>query len=164
MRSQSFLLSAEDKPDRFNKMVQITHSRIDTQAIIDSVVTPESGGIDVFLGTTRNHSGERRVVSLSYEAYEPMALKLMAALEKEARARWSLNEVAIVHRLGAVGLREASVVIAVSSAHRQEAFEACRFLIDRLKKDVPIWKREHFADGTAEHSGSSYGTRRGIEA
>ena len=145
-------------------MVQITKSRIDVQNIIDSVITPESGGIDVFLGTTRNHSGERGVVSLSYEAYEPMALKVMSRLEEEARGRWPLNEVAMVHRVGEVGLREASVVIAVSSAHRQEAFEACRFLIDRLKNEVPIWKREHFADGSVEHSGTSNEQRRGIEA
>ncbi len=145
-------------------MVQITQSRIDVQKIIESVLTPESGGIDVFLGTTRNHSGNRLVVSLSYEAYEPMALKVMTRLEEEARGRWPLNEVAMVHRLGAVGLREASVVIAVSSAHRREAFEACRFLIDRLKSDVPIWKSEHFADGTVERSGASNEQRRGVEA
>jgi molybdopterin synthase catalytic subunit len=145
-------------------MVQITQSRIDTEAIIDSVVTPESGGIDVFLGTTRNRSGDRQVVSLSYEAYEPMALKIMTRLEEEARSRWPLNEVSMVHRLGDVGLCEASVVIAVSSAHRQEAFEACRFLIDRLKKDVPIWKSEHFADGSVERSGSSDEKRRGVKA
>jgi molybdopterin synthase catalytic subunit len=145
-------------------MVQITQSRIDIQQIIDSVMSPESGGIDVFLGTTRNHSGDRLVVSLSYEAYEPMAVKIMTRLEEEARARWPLCEVALVHRLGAVGLCEASVVIAVSSAHRQEAFEACRFLIDRLKKDVPIWKSEHFADGTVERSGTSNEKKRGVEA
>jgi molybdopterin synthase catalytic subunit len=145
-------------------MVQITRSRIDTKAVIDSVVTPESGGIDVFLGTTRNHSGDRQVVSLSYEAYEPMALKVMARIEEEARARWPINEVSMVHRLGDVGLCEASVAIAVSSAHRQEAFEACRFLIDRLKKDVPIWKSEHFADGTVERSGTPIESKRGVGA
>ena len=145
-------------------MVQITQSRIDIQQIIDSVITPESGGIDVFLGTTRNNSGDRPVVSLSYEAYEPMAVRIMNRLEEEARARWPLREVAIVHRLGAVGLCEASVVIAVSSAHRHEAFEACRFLIDRLKKDVPIWKSEHFADGTIVRSGTSNEKWRGVEA
>ncbi len=130
-------------------MVQITHSRIDVQQILDSVVTPESGGTDVFVGTTRNESDGRTVVSLSYEAYEPMALRKMAALEEDAQARWPLKRVAIVHRLGSVGLGEASVVVAVSAAHRNEAFEACRFLIDQLKKDVPIWKNEHFSDGTS---------------
>ena len=145
-------------------MVQITQTRIDIQEILNSVTTPDSGGIDVFLGTTRNHSGDRQVVTLSYEAYEPMALKVMTRLEEEARTRWPLNRVAIVHRLGEVGLCEASVVIAVSSAHRHEAFEACRFLIDRLKQDVPIWKTEHFADGSVERSGESDEKRRGVEA
>lgn len=145
-------------------MVQITQSQIDVHSTIESVITPESGGIDVFLGTTRNNSGGRSVVSLSYEAYEPMALKVMTRLEQEARARWPLNEVAMVHRLGAVGLCEASVVIAVSSPHRNEAFEACRFLIDRLKKDVPIWKSEHFSDGTVERPGTSNENKGGIEA
>jgi molybdopterin synthase catalytic subunit len=145
-------------------MVLITQSRIHVEEVIDSVITPESGGIDVFLGTTRNHSGDRSVVSLSYEAYEPMAIKVMARLEEKARGRWPLNGVAIVHRLGEVGLCEASVVIAVSAAHRHEAFEACRFLIDRLKKDVPIWKSEHFADGSIERSGTSSEKGKGVEA
>jgi molybdopterin synthase catalytic subunit len=145
-------------------MVQITQTRIDIKETIDSVTTPESGGIDAFIGTTRNQSGNRKVVSLSYEAYEPMALKVMTRLEEEARGRWPLNQVAMVHRLGDVGLCEASVVIAVSAPHRREAFEACRFLIDRLKEDVPIWKSEHFADGTVERSGASNQIRRGTEA
>jgi molybdopterin synthase catalytic subunit len=145
-------------------MVQITKSRIDVQGILDSVISAESGGVDVFLGTTRNHSGNRGVVSLKYEAYEPMALKVMNRLEEEARTRWPLNGVAMVHRLGVVGLCEASVVIAVSSAHRHEAFEACRFLIDQLKMDVPIWKSEHFVDGSVERSESSIEPRRGAKA
>ena len=145
-------------------MVQITQTQIDIKKTIESVITPESGGIYVFIGTTRNQSGDRRVVSLSYEAYEPMALKIMTRLEEDARGRWPLQHVAMVHRLGEVGLCEASVVIAVSSAHRTEAFEACRFLIDRLKEDVPIWKSEHFEDGTVERSGSSIEKKRGVEA
>ena len=139
-------------------MVQITHTRIDIQMVIDSVTVPESGGIDVFIGTTRSRSNDRSVTSLSYEAYEPMALRKMAALEEEAGAHWPLNRVAIVHRLGNVALGEASVVVAVSAAHRNEAFEACRFLIDRLKEDVPIWKNEHFSDG-----GSAWGTSTGVK-
>ena len=130
-------------------MVLLTHSRIDIQKVIDSVTAPESGGIDVFIGTTRNRSDGRSVASLSYEAYEPMALRKMAALEEEAGARWPLKRVAVVHRLGDVGIGEASVVVAVSAAHRSEAFEACRFLIDRLKQEVPIWKNEHFSDGSS---------------
>ncbi|HTY38936.1 MAG TPA: molybdenum cofactor biosynthesis protein MoaE [Bacteroidota bacterium] len=142
-------------------MVQITHTEIDVQSVFGSVRSPEAGGIDVFIGTTRNHSGRRIVASLSYEAYEPMALKIMSRLEAEACVRWSLVKVALVHRLGEVPTGEASVVIAVSSAHRHESFEACRFLIDQLKKEVPIWKTEQFADGSVERSGSSHGVESG---
>jgi molybdopterin synthase catalytic subunit len=134
-------------------MVRLITSPIDTQEAAESVRTPESGGIDVFIGTTRNQSRGRAVLALDYEAYEPMALKVMALLEREACDRWPLQRVTIVHRLGRVEVGETSVVVAVSSAHRKEAFEACRFLIDRLKQDVPIWKREYFADGSIEWSG-----------
>jgi molybdopterin synthase catalytic subunit len=134
-------------------MVQLTHIRIDVQAVIASVSTAESGGVDVFIGTTRNHSGGRAVLALEYEAYEPMALKVMERVAGEARRRWAVEKIAIVHRTGRVEVGEASVVIAVSSPHRREAFEACRYLIDRLKSEAPIWKREFFADGTVEWSG-----------
>jgi molybdopterin synthase catalytic subunit len=135
-------------------MVSLTLNPIDVKAVIDEVATPESGGIDVFIGTTRNHADGRGVLLLEYEAYEPMAMDLMEQIQREARRRWAVNRIAIVHRLGKVPAGEASVVIAVSSAHRKEAFEACRFLIDALKKEVPIWKREHFSDGTTEWSGA----------
>jgi molybdopterin synthase catalytic subunit len=135
-------------------MIEITHSTIDVQRIIGLVTNPESGAIDIFVGTTRNKSGGRGVLYLTYEAFEPMALKIMAQLEAEARSRWPLHKIALVHRLGVVDPGEASVVVAVSSAHRKEAFEACRYLIDRLKQDVPLWKKERFADGSEEWSGS----------
>ena len=134
-------------------MQTLTLRRIDPAAALAEVTTPESGGISVFIGTTRNTSSGRAVTRLEYEAYEPMALKVMEQLESEAKRTWPLHNVVLVHRLGEVPVLEASVLIAVSSAHRKEAFEACRFLIDRLKKDVPIWKKEYFADGTVEWSG-----------
>ncbi len=137
-------------------MSEITIHPINIQKIIDSVTTPESGGIDVFIGITRNHSKHRPVLFLEYEAYEPMALKTMDQIEQEARSKWQLHKVAIVHRIGKVDVGESSVAIAVSSAHRKEAFEACRFLIDKLKQTVPIWKREYFADGTIEWSQSPH--------
>lgn len=133
-------------------MREITSSAIDIARVIESVVTPESGGIDIFVGTTRDHSRGRRVLALDYEAYQPMALKIMERIEQEARDRWPLHKIGIVHRVGRVEIGEASVVIAVSSAHRNDAFEACRYVIDRLKQIVPIWKREFFADGTVEWS------------
>lgn len=134
-------------------MQEITSSAIEIQKVIGSVLTPESGGINVFMGTTRNHSHGRRVLALEYEAYAPMAIKMMERIEQEARGRWSLQKIAIVHRVGRVEIGEVSVLIAVSSSHRLEAFEACRYLIDRLKEIVPIWKREFYADGTVEWTG-----------
>lgn len=134
-------------------MVALTLSRIEVEQILSEITDPEAGGIDLFIGTTRNHSGGRKVKFLEYEAYEQMAIQIMERLEKEARSRWILQKVVMVHRLGRVPVEEASVVIGVSSAHRKEAFEACRFLIDSLKREVPIWKREHFEDGTVEWSG-----------
>ncbi len=137
-------------------MIEITTSNIDVQKVIESVAGPESGGIDVFLGTARNHSKGRTVVLLEYEAYEPMALNMMKKIAEQAQQKWDLHKASLVHRVGRVPLGEASVVIAVSSAHRDEAFRACRFLIDELKRVVPIWKREHFEDGTMEWSLASH--------
>jgi molybdopterin synthase catalytic subunit len=130
-------------------MLKIIHAPIDLDEILLSVKSPEAGAIDIFIGTTRNHSNGKDVLSLEYEAYEPMALKMLEGIIAEARRRWSVGRIAIVHRVGKVEIGEASVVIAVSAAHRREAFEACRFLIDALKRDVPIWKKEVFSDGEA---------------
>ena len=137
-------------------MNNIIAEPIDIAGVIKSVKADEAGAIDVFVGTTRNHSGGRAVTGLDYEAYVPMALKTLASVEQEARSRWNLIDVAVVHRIGKVEIGEASVVIAVSSAHRDEAFQACRYLIDRLKEVVPIWKREYFADGSFEWSMHSH--------
>jgi len=128
-------------------MLKIVHAPIDLDEILRSVKSPEAGAIDVFIGTTRNHSNGKEVLSLEYEAYEPMALKFMEGIIAEAHQRWDISRIAIVHRVGKVEIGEASVVIAVSAAHRQEAFEACRYAIDSLKRDVPIWKKEVFRDG-----------------
>jgi molybdopterin synthase catalytic subunit len=128
-------------------MIKIVRGPIDLDEVLDSVKSPEAGAIDVFIGTTRNHSDGRKVVSLEYEAYEPMAVKLMEAIGAEARRRWGLDRFAIVHRVGRVEVGDASVVIAVSAVHRREAFEACRYVIDALKRDIPIWKKEVFLDG-----------------
>lgn len=133
-------------------MVRITDSPIKTEKLLVQVTKPESGAVNVFIGTTRNHSHGRRVTSLEYEAYLPMAMKMLEELEREAKTRWDLHDVTVVHRVGRVQVGEASVVIAVSSAHRDEAYQASRFLIDKLKQVVPIWKRESFADGSVEWS------------
>ena len=137
-------------------MIEMTHKTIDVRMVIESVSTPESGGVDVFIGTTRNHSGERKVLRLEYEAYEPMAVRMMEQIAGQAKRTWDLHAASIVHRLGKVSIGEASVVIAVSASHREEAFKACRFLIDELKRIVPVWKREYFEDGSVEWSQHSH--------
>jgi MoaE-MoaD fusion protein len=111
------------------------------------VAAPGAGAIVTFAGTTRDGNAGRRVMRLEYEAYEPMALSEMRKLAREAGERWKIVRLAIAHRVGTVEIGETSVAIAVSSAHRAEAFEACRFAIDRLKEIVPIWKKEYFEGG-----------------
>ena len=108
---------------------------------------PAAGALVEFLGIVRDHNAGRRVLFLEYEAYEPMARAELARLRDLMLLRWPLERVAIVHRLGRMEIGEASVAIAVSSAHRAAAFDACRWGIDTLKKNVPIWKKEHFAGG-----------------
>ena len=112
---------------------------------------PRCGGIATFVGATRAETDETHgaLVRLEYEAYESMAVSQLGRLAAEAKSRWSPGRMAILHRLGAVAPGEASVVIAVACAHRAEAFDACRWLIDALKRDVPIWKRDVYADGFA---------------
>lgn len=131
-------------------MVELTNKPIDCQAVLDSVASPLAGAVVLFLGTTRELTGGRRTESLDYECYAEMARRKMAELEVEARGRWALVACTIVHRLGHLGVGEASVAIAVSSAHRRAAFEAGQWLIDTLKRVVPIWKRENWADGASQ--------------
>ena len=131
-------------------MVSLTNAPIDTASLLGQVSSPLAGAVVLFLGTTRELTAGRRTASLDYQCYPEMAEKKLAELEAEARRRWPLVGCAIVHRLGHLGLGEASVAIAVSSPHRQAAFEAGQWLIDTLKQDVPIWKQENWADGTSE--------------
>ena len=107
----------------------------------------QDGALAFFVGVVRNENAGRPVLRLEYEAYEEMALSEMQAIDREARRRWPITEIRIVHRLGRMEIGEASVAVAVASPHRDEAFEACRFVIDTLKKTVPIWKKEFYADG-----------------
>lgn len=128
-------------------MFALTTRRIDPAALLAEVSDARAGAVVVFVGTTRRENAGRQVHRLEYEAFERMAIREMRQLGAEARRRWPLKKVAMVHRTGIVPVREASVAIAVSAAHRTEAFEACRWLIDRLKEIVPIWKKEHFRGG-----------------
>jgi molybdopterin synthase catalytic subunit len=131
-------------------MIQLTEQTIDTGKLVDAARHPAAGAVVLFLGTTREFTGGRQTVALDYEAYREMAERQLSALEAEARERWPVIECMIVHRLGRVPPAEASVAIAVSTPHRSEAFAAGQWLIDSLKRDVPIWKREQWADGTTE--------------
>ncbi|NUL83304.1 MAG: molybdenum cofactor biosynthesis protein MoaE [Armatimonadetes bacterium] len=124
----------------------ITREAIDATVLCRLVARPEHGAVALFLGVTRNHSRGRSVSRLEYEAYEEMAIKQIENLIEESEHRWPVVS-AIAHRLGEVPLGETSVAIAAGSAHRADAFEAARWLIDALKQDVPIWKREFTDDG-----------------
>jgi molybdopterin synthase catalytic subunit len=132
------------------QMIKIIDNMIDTSAVIAHVQSSAAGAVVLFLGTTREITNGRQTVALDYECYPEMAKRKLAELEAEARQRWPILDCAIVHRIGRVELGEASVAIAVSSAHRQPAFEAGQWLIDTLKEVVPIWKCEHWADGTTQ--------------
>ncbi|HEV7733012.1 MAG TPA: molybdenum cofactor biosynthesis protein MoaE [Candidatus Binatia bacterium] len=129
-------------------MFEIIDDAIDPMRLLAAVGDPSAGASVLFLGTTRNENVGRRVVRLEYEAFAGMATKEMRKLATQARRRWPLTRVAMVHRIGVVPVGESSVGIAVSAGHRTEAFEACHWLIDRLKEIVPIWKKEHFRGGT----------------
>jgi molybdopterin synthase catalytic subunit len=130
-------------------VVAISQKPIDVEQIISSIFTPRSGGIGIFVGTVRNHSQGKRVRQLEYTAYVPMAEKQMTEIEKEIRAKWIVEGVALVHRIGTLKIGDIAVVTAVSAAHRTEAFEACRYAIDQVKAIVPIWKKEYFEEGHA---------------
>lgn len=127
--------------------VKISATPLEVPACIARVAGPASGGIDVFIGTVRDSTRGRVVLRLEFEAYEAMALREMRKIGEQAAARWPLQALAIHHRTGVLDIGEAAVVIAVSAAHRDAAFDACRFAIDTLKQTVPIWKKEVFADG-----------------
>ncbi len=131
-------------------MIQLTNQPIDTNSLLSQARNPAAGAVVLFLGTTRELTAGRQTVALDYEAYPAMAERRLTELEAEARRRWPVLECMVVHRLGRVPPTEASVAIAVSSPHRADAFAAGQWLIDSLKRDVPIWKREQWADGEAE--------------
>jgi molybdopterin synthase catalytic subunit len=130
--------------------VQLHEDPIDVGPVVAYVTSAQAGGIDVFLGTTRaeTNADGRHLLALDYEAYGPMALKRMRDLAIDARARWPIVRLATLHRVGRVEIGQPSVIIAVATPHRAEAFAACRWIIDSLKADVPIWKREVWDDGT----------------
>lgn len=135
---------------------KIVRERIDTPAFLAKIKRPADGAVVVFEGIVRDNSRGRRTLFLDYEAYEEMALKQMNGLIEQALSQFRVREVAIVHRLGRLQIGEASVLIVVASAHRTAAFETCRWLIDTLKRTVPIWKKEHFEDGAVWADGEPF--------
>jgi molybdopterin synthase catalytic subunit len=131
-------------------MTDLTTGPIDVAAVLDRVQSPAAGAVVLFLGTTREVTTGRRTDSLDYECYPEMARSKLVEIETEAKRRWPIVECQIVHRLGHLELGEISVAVAVSTAHRDEAFTAGRWLIDTIKQEVPIWKRENWSDGASE--------------
>jgi len=126
-------------------MLLLTREPIDYAELTEAVRSPHCGGVVLFLGTVRDLTGEEVTVFLDYDAYPPMAEKKMAEIATDVRSRWPVGGIAMVHRLGRLYVGDVSVAVAVSAPHRAEAFEACRFAIDRLKELVPIWKKDDAA-------------------
>jgi molybdopterin synthase catalytic subunit len=127
--------------------IEITTESIDVPAIIKAAESDEAGGLNTFIGTVRSMTSGKRVVRLEYEAYEPMAKKEIEKIVESARKKWPIKNWAISHRVGTLTVGEVAVVVAISTSHRKESFEACQFIIDSLKQTVPIWKKEIFEDG-----------------
>jgi len=134
----------------------IIRDPIDTQGVLGRVKQGGDGAAVVFEGVVRNQTRGRRTLYLDYEAYEEMALRQMESLAEQALKEFQVREVALVHRLGRLEIGETSVLIVVASAHRAAAFDACRWLIDTLKRTVPIWKKEYFEDGAVWADGEPF--------
>jgi molybdopterin synthase catalytic subunit len=125
-------------------MIELTSTEIDTQRILKDAYRADCGAVVLFLGTTRQWTKDRETDHLVYDAYQAMAVSKLEELERAAIDRWPVKHVAIVHRLGRVDIGKASVAVVVASPHREAAFEAAKWLIDELKRQVPIWKQEHW--------------------
>jgi molybdopterin synthase catalytic subunit len=128
-------------------MIQIANQAIDIQACIDAAQSERAGAVDVFIGTVRNHNKAKKVVRLEFETYDTMAVKKMEELANQAREKWDIEKIVMVHRSGVLAIGDVAVVIAVSTPHRAASFEACQWLIDTLKQVVPIWKKEIYENG-----------------
>ena len=136
--------------------IELVDEVIDANAIVGEAKAGADGAVCVFDGIVRDNTRGRRTLHLDYEAYREMALDQMRGLAEEAVAKFGVREVAIVHRLGRLLVGETSILIVVASAHRGAAFDACRWLIDTLKKTVPIWKKEQFVDGAVWADGEPF--------
>lgn len=128
-------------------MISITEETIDLNKILSEVTDPSCGGIDFFIGTVRNLNQGKEVTHLFFESYIPMAIKELQKIIDRMYEQWEVKKHVVIHRVGKVGIGEVAVVIAVTTVHRKQAFQACEFVIDELKKTVPIWKKEFYKDG-----------------
>jgi MoaE-MoaD fusion protein len=137
-------------------VVALTRETIDRDALVRKLQQPGDGAVVVFDGVVRDNTRGRRTLFLDYEAYEDMAIAQMDKLAREAAGRFPIDRVGVVHRLGRLEIGESSIVIVVTSAHRAAAFDASRWLIDTLKRTVPVWKKEHFADGAVWTDGEPF--------
>jgi molybdopterin synthase catalytic subunit len=142
--------------ERMAPVVGLVRKPIDRDALVASLKQPGDGAVVVFDGIVRDHTRGRKTLYLDYEAYEEMALAEMQKLAVESQGRFAIDRVGVVHRLGRLEIGESSIVIVVTSAHRAAAFDACRWLIDTLKRTVPVWKKEHFADGAVWKDGEPF--------
>ncbi len=145
-------------------MTALTREPIDAQELVAAAKQCVDGAVVVFDGIVRNNSRGRQTLHLDYEAYEEMASKQMDELAREARSRFGVRQVTIIHRLGRLHVGETSVLIVVASAHRAQAYEASRWLIDTLKKTVPIWKKETFVDGAVWADGEPFPAGFAVES
>lgn len=152
----------ETSPEQ-SVVTALTRVPVDAEFMIASAKQGEDGAVVVFDGIVRNNTRGRTTLYLDYEAYEEMALRQMDELGREARSKFGVRQVIIIHRLGRLQIGETSVLVIVSSAHRAQAFDACRWLIDTLKKTVPIWKKETFADGTVWAPGEPFPAGLAVE-
>jgi molybdopterin synthase catalytic subunit len=139
------------------KLFNITNEPINNQAVIDKVIHHNAGAVSVFIGTVREMTGEKQTRYLEYEAYVPMAEKQLEKIGEEIQSKWPNAKTSITHRIGRLQISDVAVTIAVSTPHRQDAFEASRYAIERIKEIVPIWKKEHYTDGE-EWVGNQKGT------
>ena len=130
----------------------ITREKIDLERIRSDAHQPKAGAMILFCGDIRNHSHGKEVIAVEYDAYPSMAIKQIEKIVDFAKQQWPLEHVQVLHRLGKLEVLECSIVIAVASAHRKDAYQASQYIIDTIKRSVPIWKREYFADGTTEWS------------
>lgn len=131
-------------------MEHLQYTGLNYSKLFDGFRNPNSGAVVLFSGEVRNNNKGREVTHLEYEAYEPMAEKMIGEIIEDAISRFKLNQAVCVHRLGRVEISECAVVVITGAGHRKEAYDANRYIIDRVKNEVPIWKHEFFIDGTSE--------------